>query len=133
MQVAVIDQNKRPLAPTSAVRARLLLEEGEAAVFRRAPFTIILKRVVEDAQAPDLRLKIDPGSKKTGLAIVNQTSGPIAFAAEIQHRGQAIKKALDARRTVRRSRRSRKTRYRKVRFLNRMRPKDGSRLRSKVA
>ena len=118
-----MDQNKRPLAPTSAMRARLLLEEGKAAVFRRAPFTIILKRVVEDAQAPDLRLKIDPGSKKTGLAIVNQTSGQIAFAAEIQHRGQAIKKALDARRAVRRSRRSRKTRYRKVRFLNRMRPK----------
>ncbi len=123
MQVAVIDQNKRPLAPTSAVRARLLLEEGEAAVFRRAPFTIILKRVVEDAQVPDFRLKIDPGSKKTELAIVNQTSGQIVFAAEIQHRGQAIKNALDACRAVRRSRRSRKTRYRKVRFLNRMRPK----------
>ena len=122
MQVAVIDQNKRPLAPTSAIRARLILEDGEAAVFRGAPFTIILNRVVEDAQALDLRLKIDPGSKKTGLAIVNQTSGQIAFAAEIQHRGQAIKKALDARRAVRRSRRSRKTRYRKVRFLNRMRP-----------
>ncbi len=68
MQVAVIDQNRRPLAPTSAVRARLLLKKGKAAVFRRAPLAIILKRVVEE-QVPDLRLKLDPGSRKTGVAI----------------------------------------------------------------
>ncbi len=121
MQVAVIDQNRRPLAPTSAVRARLLLKEGKAAVFRRAPFTIILKRVVEE-QVPDLRLKLDPGSRKTGVAIVNQGSGQVVFAAEIEHRGEAIKQALAARRAIRCSRRSRKTRYRKPRFLNRRRP-----------
>jgi 5-methylcytosine-specific restriction endonuclease McrA len=123
MQVAVIDQNRRPLAPTSAVRARLLMKEGQAAVFRRAPLTIILKRVVEDVQVPDLRLKLDPGSRKTGVAIVNQTSGQVVFAAEIEHRGEAIKQALDARRAIRRSRRSRKTRYRKARLLNRRRAK----------
>jgi 5-methylcytosine-specific restriction endonuclease McrA len=123
MQVAVIDQNRRPLAPTSAVRARLLLKEGKAAVFRRAPFTIILKRGVEDVQVPDLRLKLDPGSRKTGVAIVNQGSGQIVFAAEIEHRGEAIKHALAARKAIRRSRRSRKTRYRKPRFLNRRRLK----------
>jgi 5-methylcytosine-specific restriction endonuclease McrA len=125
MQVAVIDQNRRPLAPTSEVRARLLLKEGKAAVFRSAPFTIILKRVVEDVQVPDLRLKLDPGSRKSGVAIVNQGSGQIVFAAEIEHRGEAIKQALDARRAIRRSRRSRKTRYRKARFLNRRRAKGG--------
>jgi RRXRR protein len=76
MQVAVIDQNRRPLAPTSEVRARLLLKEGKAAVFRRAPFTTP-KRVVEDVQVPDLRLKLDPGSRKTGVAIVNQASGQV--------------------------------------------------------
>jgi len=46
MQVAVIDQNRKPLAPTSEIRARLLLKKGKAAVFRQAPFTLILKRVV---------------------------------------------------------------------------------------
>jgi 5-methylcytosine-specific restriction endonuclease McrA len=122
MQVAVIDQNRKPLAPASAVRARLLLKEGKAAVFRRAPFTIILKRVVEDIQLPELRLKLDPGSRKSGIAIVNQRSGQVIFAAEIEHRGEAIKQALAKRRAIRRSRRSRKTRYRKVRFLNRRRP-----------
>jgi 5-methylcytosine-specific restriction endonuclease McrA len=123
MQVAVIDQNRRPLAPTSEVRARLLLKEGKAAVFRRAPLTIVLKRVVEEVQVPELRLKLDPGSRKTGVAIVNQASGQVVFAAEIEHRGEAIKQALDARRAIRRSRRARKSRYRKARFLNRRRAK----------
>src|SRR5262249_15656666 len=40
-----------------------------------------------------------------------------------QHRGQAIKRKLDARRAIRRSRRNRKTRYREPRFLNRRRLK----------
>jgi len=123
MQVAVVDQNKTSLAPTTAVRARLLLKKGKAAVFRRIPFTIILKRVVDLPIDPDLRLKIDPGSKKTGIAIVNQRSGQVVFAAEIEHRGQTIKNSLDARRAIRRSRRSRHTRYRKPRFLNRRRSK----------
>jgi 5-methylcytosine-specific restriction endonuclease McrA len=122
MQVAVIDQNRRPLAPTSEVRARLLLKEGKAAIFRRVPFTIILKSIVEEVQVPDLRLKLDPGSRMSGVAIVNQGSGQVVFAAEIEHRGEAIKQALDARRAIRRSRRARKTRYRKPRFLNRRRP-----------
>ena len=43
--------------------------------------------------------------------------------AEIEHRGHVIKKKLDQRRTVRHHRRSRKTRYRPARFLNRTKPK----------
>jgi 5-methylcytosine-specific restriction endonuclease McrA len=64
---------------------------------------------------------LDPGSKTTGLAILNDASGEVVFAAELQHRGSAIKAALDSRRAVRRSRRQRKTRYRKPRFKNRRR------------
>jgi len=102
--------------------ARKLLSRGEAAVFRRAPFTIILKRQVLDPETPDLQLKIDPGSRVTGVAIVNQQTGEVVFAGEITHRGPEIKKSLDARRAVRRSRRGRKTRYRRPRFNNRRRP-----------
>lgn len=43
------------------------------------------------------------------------------FTAELTHRGQAIKEALESRRSVRRSRRQRKTKYRKPRFDNRKR------------
>ncbi len=122
MKVAVLDTNKRPLAPCYPAMARKLLARGEAAVFRRAPFIIILKREVSDVQTPDLQLKIDPGSKTTGIAIVIQQTGEVVFAAEVEHRGHAIKKRLDVRRTIRRGRRSRKTRYRKPRFNNRRRP-----------
>ena len=103
------------------MRANRLLKQGKAAVFRQTPFTIVLKRVVKDVQAPDLRLKLDPGSKMTGIAIINQQTGEVVSAAELEHRGQAIKQSLDARRAVRRNRRNRKTRYRKPRFQNRRR------------
>src|SRR5690606_2268625 len=46
----------------------------------------------------------------------------VVFAAEVEHRGLKVKAAMDTRRAVRRSRRHRKTRYRKARFLNRARP-----------
>src|SRR5215467_7500423 len=122
MRVAVLDTTKKPLAPTTPRRARLLLKSGKAAVFRRYPFTIILKREIENPTTPDLKIKIDPGSKTTGVAVVNQETGEVVFAAEIEHRGQAIKASLDARRSLRRGRRQRKTRYRKPRFDNRTRP-----------
>ena len=103
--------------------ARRLLTSGKAAVYRRYPFTIILGEAVENPQVQPLRVKLDPGSKATGIAIVNDASGEVVFAAELQHRGHEIKKALDSRRAVRRSRRQRKTRYRKPRYSNRKRPK----------
>ena len=120
--VFVLDTNKRPLNPVHPGRARLLLSSGKAAVFKRSPFTIILKREVQSPALELLRLKIDPGSKTTGLALVNDSSGVVVFAAELTHRGRAIKRALDDRRAVRRSRRQRHTRYRKPRYDNRRRP-----------
>ena len=66
------------------------------------------------------QLKIDPGSKTTGLAILQDNL--VIWAAELTHRGEQIKADLETRRAVRRSRRQRKTRYRKPRFLNRKRP-----------
>lgn len=122
MRIAVLDTTKKTLAPPPPRRARLLLKSGKAAMFKRYPFTIILKREIENPTLPDLKLKIDPGSKTTGVAIVNQESGEVVFAAEIGHRGQAIKSRLDARRALRHGRRARKTRYRKPRFDNRRRP-----------
>lgn len=120
--VFVLDTNKQILAPCSFARAQKLLHAGKAAVFRRFPFTIILKRPVENPVLPAHRLKIDPGSKTTGLAILHEQTGRVIFAAELTHRGQRIKDALLTRRAIRRNRRSRKTRYRQPRFLNRTRP-----------
>jgi 5-methylcytosine-specific restriction endonuclease McrA len=121
--VFVVDADRQPLHPVHPGRARILLSSGEAAVLKRYPFTIVLKRPIERQEVQSFRIKIDPGSKTTGIAIVNDTSGEIVFAAELAHRGMQIKERLDKRRAVRRSRRNRKTRYRKARFQNRQRPK----------
>ena len=91
-------------------------------MFKRYPFTIILKEAIEQPRLEPLRLKLDPGSKTTGIAIVNDATGEVVFAAELTHRGQAIKESLDTRRALRRSRRQRHSRYRKPRFDNRRRP-----------
>ena len=119
--VFVLDAEKRPLMPCRPARARLLLNQGKAAVFRNFPFTIILQTVRSNAQTALLRLKLDPGSKTTGLVIVNDTTGEIIFAAEITHRGQQVHERLAQRAAIRRSRRSRQTRYRSARFANRRR------------
>jgi len=118
-QVFVLDANEQALNPIHPGRARLLLKQGKAAVHRRYPFTIILKRVVEQPTLHPLRVKIDPGSHTTGIALVNEHTGEVVWAAELTHRGEQIKRDLDKRRAVRRSRRQRKTRYRKPRFANR--------------
>jgi 5-methylcytosine-specific restriction endonuclease McrA len=122
MFALVLDKNRKPLTPCRMARARLLLKLGRAAVFRRYPFTIILKdRTVEGSVVRPHRLKIDPGSKVTGMALVQEPTAQVVLAAEIQHRGQKIKAALQTRRTIRRGRRQRKTRYRQPRFDNRRR------------
>ena len=120
-KVFVIDANRQPLMACHPAVARKLLISGKAAVLRRFPFTIILNRTVENIEPQPVRLKIDPGSQTTGLAVVNDETGEVVFAAELQHRGQQIKGKLEARRAARRNRRQRKTRYRQARFANRTR------------
>ena len=122
--VFVVDTNRKPRDPVHPGRARWLLKQKKAAILRRYPFTIILKTERKDEPVQPLRLKIDPGSKTTGMAVVNDAKGQVVFAAEVEHRGQVIKKRLDDRRAIRRSRRQRKTRYRPARFNNR-RKKEG--------
>jgi hypothetical protein len=119
--VFVVDTDTQPLTPVHPGRARLLLKAGKAAVYRTYPFTIILKRRVEEPRPVPLRLKIDPGARTSGLALVDDARGEVIWAAELTHRGETIKRALDKRRALRRGRRTRRTRYRASRFDNRRR------------
>jgi 5-methylcytosine-specific restriction endonuclease McrA len=119
--VFVVDRKKVPQTPIHPAQARKLLRDKHAAAWRRYPFTIILKTVGPGPLfAPPCRLKIDPGARTTGLALLQ--GDHVLWAAELTHRGHRIKAALDARRALRRNRRQRKTRYRAPRFLNRGRP-----------
>jgi len=110
--------------PCSERRARLLLERGRAVAARRYPFTIRLRDRVGGA-TQSVRIKLDPGSKTTGIALVADADGnkPAKVLAlfELQHRGKQISKRLTARRAFRRRRRSHLW-YRAPRFANRTRP-----------
>jgi 5-methylcytosine-specific restriction endonuclease McrA len=137
MAVFVLDCRKKPLMPCSEKRARLLLKRGRARVHRLVPFTIrIVDRSVEDCALQPVRLKLDPGSKVTGLALVRESEevdtdtgevqyrAHVLFLAELAHRGHAIRDTLRQRAAFRRRRRSGNLRYRQPRFNNRTR-RDG--------
>jgi len=102
---------KKPLNLVNPARARELLNKQKAAVFRVFPFTLILKTAIDNPTIKPLTLKLDPGSKYTGIALLYGEN--VIWCAELEHRGYQIKDALLSRRQLRRSRRNRKTRYRK--------------------
>jgi hypothetical protein len=99
--VFLIDANKTPMNPVHPSHARKLLDSCKAAVFRRYPFTLILKRVVENIVVHPLTLKIDPGSQVTGIFLVTDRNEAIC-GVELEHLRQQIKDALQSRRAVRR-------------------------------
>lgn len=108
--------------PCSAQRARKLLRSGRARVHRMHPFTIRLTdRLREYSAIQKTALKIDPGSKQSGLAIARIDADKNHFAfflACLIHRGEQIKNALLRRRQLRHARRSRNLRYRARRMHN---------------
>ena len=97
MAVFVLDKRKKPLMPCSEKRARLLLKRGRARVHKMRPFTIrIVNRTLENSGVQPIALKIDPGSKTTGIALVREAGDEhhVLHLAEIAHRGSKIKKDL---------------------------------------
>ncbi|MFI5342301.1 MAG: RNA-guided endonuclease IscB [Candidatus Methylomirabilales bacterium] len=125
MAVFVLDKNKKPLMPCSEKRARLLLHSRRARVHRVYPFTIrLVDRTRAESLLQPLRLKLDPGSKVTGVAVVRtmRVGQQVLHLAEVEHRGNGIRKLLQQRAASRRRRRSANLRYRAPRFDNRRRP-----------
>src|SRR5262249_50092488 len=110
--IFVVATDRRPLTPCHPARARKLLTSGRAAVWLRYPFTSILKHSARDAAPEPLRLKMDPGSKVTGLALLDDATGHVLWAGEVTHRGQQVRDRLLKRSAVRRHRRQRQTRDR---------------------
>ena len=117
--VLVIDKRKRPCNAISEAYARILLYSKQAVIHKRFPFTIRLKNDNAVLTDKNYTVKLDPGANTTGIAVVSNDE--VVMLAEIEHRGKVIKRSLDNRRTIRRSRRNRKTRYRACRFNNRTR------------
>lgn len=120
MRVFVKNMRGEPLMPCSQRKARLLLKEGKAKIVDYKPFTIqLLSPTGESTQ--DVHVGVDTGANHIGIAV--RSEDKVLAKGEIELRDD-IHKNMENRALLRRTRRSRKTRYRQSRFLNRKR-KDG--------
>jgi len=115
MYVYVLNQSGKPLMPCKPAIARLLLKEGKAKVKRLTPFTIKLLIPSTEYVQPVVA-GMDTGSKKVGCAAIS--NGEVIYCSDVQLRDDVSKK-MQRRASYRRTRRGRKTRYRKPRFENR--------------
>ena len=124
--VFVLDKHKKPLTPCRPSRARYLLDSGRAVVHKHFPFTIRLKdRLVGECVVKPVRVKVDPGAKFTGIAVVREDKRGeprLVAGIELEHRGGTIRDNMTKRANYRRRRRNANTRYRAPRFDNRRKP-----------
>ena len=115
MQVYVKSKSGKWLMPTHPANPRIMLKQGKARMIQRTPFTLQLLYDTTDHIQP-VTVGIDDGGINIGIAAIS--NGKVLFQQELILRSD-IKSKLDTRRQYRRSRRNRKIRYRKARFLNR--------------
>jgi hypothetical protein len=118
MFVYVLNCHGKPLMPCQPRKARLLLKASKAQVVKMVPFTIQL-RYGSSGYKQEVSLGVDAGTRHIGVSATTEKA--VLFEAEVQPRTD-IQELLATRRQFRRARRSRKTRYRKRRFLNRRKP-----------
>ena len=116
--VYVLNIEGKPLMPCKEAKARKLLKENKAKIYKKEPFTIQLLFMCEN-QTQDITLGVDAGSKHIGLSAT--TKEKELYAADIELRNDIVD-LLSTRRQNRRTRRNR-LRYRKPRFNNRVHSK----------
>jgi hypothetical protein len=112
--VPVVGKNNDPLMPTIPSRARKWIENKEASpFFRRGIFCVRLNRDPSAEERQEIAIGIDPGSKKEAFTVKSESHTFLNIQADaVQH----VKKAVETRRMMRRSRRNRKTPYRKNKY-----------------
>ena len=114
--VYVLNKEGIPLMPTKRHgKVRKMLKNGQATVVKRCPFTIQLLYDTTKYTQP-IKLGVDAGSKHIGVCATTEKEE--LYCAEVALRKDVVE-LLSIRRQNRRSRRNRKTRYRKARFDNR--------------
>lgn len=120
MFVYIINKDGKPLMPCRPQKARKLLKAGKAVIVKYQPFTLKLKFGSSGYKQP-VTLGLDAGSVHIGASA--STKKQELYASETILRSadgkNSIVNLLAKRRELRRSRRNRKTRYRKARFQNR--------------
>lgn len=117
--VYVQDIDGSPLMPTTRHgKVRRLLKANKATVISLCPFTIKLLYKTSDYKQ-EITLGVDAGTKHVGLSAT--TKSKELYASEVILRSDVVD-LLSTRRELRRTRRSR-LRYRKPRFMNRIKSK----------
>lgn len=116
--VYVLNIEGKPLMPCKEAKARKLLKENKAKIYKKEPFTIQLLFICEN-QTQNITLGVDAGSKHIGLSAT--TKEKELYAADVELRNDIVD-LLSTRRQNRRTRRNR-LRYRKPRFNNRVHSK----------
>lgn len=115
--VYVLSLDGQPLMPIRRHgKVRKLLNLGKVKVVHREPFTIQLLFDTNNYTS-NLTLGIDTGSAKIGCAVVTPKE-EILYLSEVEVRND-ISTLMKRRKIYRNTRRNRKLRYRKPRFLNR--------------
>ena len=120
MFVYVLSKDGKPLMPTKKLgKVRHMLKDGRAKVVQRTPFTIQLTYETTGF-TQEISLGVDAGSKVVGLSATTEKEE--LFASNVILRNDIVKLLAD-RRMLRIKRRYRKTRYRPIRFFNRVKSK----------
>ncbi|MDQ2905283.1 MAG: RNA-guided endonuclease IscB [Chloroflexota bacterium] len=117
--IYVQNSEGQPLMPTRRHnKVWYWLRTGLAHVVQREPLTIQLRFETTTYIQPTT-VGVDTGSKTVGIAAT--ANGEVVWQSEV-HLRDDITRRLTRRRQYRRTRRSRKTRYRAARWANRRRP-----------
>ena len=120
MFVPVVDENHKPMMPTTAARARRWIKSRKATPFwKQGIFCVRLNVKPSDNNIQPIAVGIDPGSKKEGYSVVSAAHTYLNLQANTV---DWVTEAVTIRRQMRRTRRGRKTPCRKPR-ANRLRNK----------
>lgn len=118
MRIPVIDQNGKPLMPTKPSRARRWLRDGNA-VKRWSDLGVFYVQLTcqpSDTKTQDVVVGIDPGKLYSGIGV--QSAQFTLFMAHLVLPFETVKKRMEQRRIMRRTRRSRRI-NRTVKFKQR--------------
>lgn len=122
-QACVLDQNGKPLMPTTRLgKVYRLLKTKKAHIVSYEPFTIQLDYEPDTHIIQPMTLGVDSGAIHSGYSVANEQRE--FYSSEVIARDN-ISYRISDRHMYRQNRHSRKTRYRKPRFNNRKNKKKG--------
>ncbi len=111
--VPVVDQERTPLMPTTPARARRWIRSGKATHFWKGGLFCVRLNVEPSAREQQpTAVGIDPGSKREGIVVASAAHTYANIQAEAR---DGVKEAEKDSTRMRRTRRGRKTPYRKPR------------------